>query len=129
MNSITYKTDEKKEEINNPEKIEGEVDDITEFKEYHGVNVSITAYLDRTKVLVSIDIGFGDVVYGKLHEKSPFSLLLICQSGEFRTIEGRMQPGKRRQSMQRLRHRLQTVRCLCRASAFVCHRQTVPTPA
>ena len=32
-----------------------EVIDITEFKEYHGVNVSIMAYLDRTKVPVSID--------------------------------------------------------------------------
>ena len=40
-----------------------DVVDITEFKEYHGVNVSIMAYLDRTKVPVSIDIGFGDVVY------------------------------------------------------------------
>jgi len=34
-----------------------EVTNITEFKEYHGVNVSITGYLDRTKVPVSIDIG------------------------------------------------------------------------
>ena len=40
-----------------------EVINITEFKEYHGVNVSITSYLDRTKIPVSIDIGFGDVVY------------------------------------------------------------------
>lgn len=40
-----------------------EVIDITEFKEYHGVHVSIMAYLDRTKVPVSIDIGFNDVVY------------------------------------------------------------------
>ncbi len=39
------------------------VSNITEFKEYHGVNVSITGYLDRTRVPVSIDIGFGDVVY------------------------------------------------------------------
>lgn len=39
-----------------------EVINITEFKEYHGVNVSITAYLDRTKVPVSVDIGFGDIV-------------------------------------------------------------------
>ena len=30
-----------------------DVTDITEFKEYHGVNVSIMAYLDRTKVPVS----------------------------------------------------------------------------
>ena len=36
---------------------------ITEFKEYHGVNVSINAYLDRTLIPVSIDIGFDDVVY------------------------------------------------------------------
>ncbi len=36
---------------------------ITEFKEYHGVNVSILAYLDRTKIPISIDIGFGDVIY------------------------------------------------------------------
>lgn len=40
-----------------------EVINITEFKEYHGVNVSIMGYLDRTKVPVSIDIGFGDVIY------------------------------------------------------------------
>ncbi len=39
------------------------VEDITEFKEYHGLHVSITGYLDRTKVLVNIDIGFGDVIY------------------------------------------------------------------
>ena len=36
---------------------------ITEFKEYHGVNVSATAYLDRTRIHISIDIGFGDVIY------------------------------------------------------------------
>lgn len=35
---------------------------ITEFKKYHGVNVSILAFLDRTKIPISIDIGFGDVV-------------------------------------------------------------------
>lgn len=39
------------------------VTDITEFKEYHGVRVSIMAYLDRTRVPVSIDIEFGDVIY------------------------------------------------------------------
>lgn len=39
------------------------VKNITEFKEYHGVNVSVFAYLDRTKIQISIDIGFGDVVY------------------------------------------------------------------
>ncbi len=36
---------------------------ITEFKEYHGVNVSVMGYLDCTRVPVSIDIGFGDVIY------------------------------------------------------------------
>lgn len=40
-----------------------DVKSITEFKEYHGVNVSIIAYLDRTKIPVSIDIGFGDIIY------------------------------------------------------------------
>lgn len=36
---------------------------ITEFKLYHGVNVSIVAYLDRTKIPITIDIGFDDIVY------------------------------------------------------------------
>lgn len=40
-----------------------EVKTITEFKEYHGVNISIMAYLDKTRIPVSIDVGFGDVVY------------------------------------------------------------------
>ncbi len=40
-----------------------DVINITEFKEYHGVNISIMGYLDKTKVPVSIDIGFGDVIY------------------------------------------------------------------
>lgn len=35
---------------------------ITEFKEYHGVNVSIMAYLDKTRIPISIDVGFGDVI-------------------------------------------------------------------
>ena len=36
------------------------VDNITEFKEYHGIHISAVAYLDRTKIPVVIDIGFGD---------------------------------------------------------------------
>lgn len=40
-----------------------EVREITEFKEYRGVNISIIAYLDRTRIPVSIDIAFGDVIY------------------------------------------------------------------
>lgn len=39
------------------------VEDITEFKEYHGLHVSFVGYLDRTKIPISIDIGFGDVIY------------------------------------------------------------------
>jgi len=42
-----------------------DVHTITEFKEYHGVNVSITAYLDKSKIMISIDIGFGDIIYPK----------------------------------------------------------------
>lgn len=51
------------------------VSNITEFKEYHGVNVSIMGYLDRTRVPVSIDIGFGDVVYPE-RIKMEFPVLL-----------------------------------------------------
>lgn len=39
------------------------IQSITEFKLYHGVNDSIIAYLYRTKIPISIDIGFGDIVY------------------------------------------------------------------
>ena len=36
---------------------------ITEFKKYPGINVSIDGFLERTKLSVRIDIGFGDVIY------------------------------------------------------------------
>lgn len=36
---------------------------ITEFKEYTGVNISVIAKLDKTQIPVSIDVGFGDIVY------------------------------------------------------------------
>ena len=39
------------------------VEDITEFKEYHGLRISAAGYLDRTRIPISIDIGFGDVIY------------------------------------------------------------------
>ena len=39
------------------------VEDITEFKEYHGLHVSAVGYLDRTRIPIGIDIGFGDVIY------------------------------------------------------------------
>lgn len=58
-----------------------EVISITEFKEYHGVNVSIMGYLDKTKVPVSIDIGFGDVIYPK-RMKIEFPVLLDMEIPE-----------------------------------------------
>ena len=39
------------------------VRNITENKKYHGVRVAVTALMDRTRIPVSIDIGFGDVIY------------------------------------------------------------------
>ena len=39
------------------------VEVITENKKYHGLNVSILSFLDKTKVNISIDIGFDDIVY------------------------------------------------------------------
>ena len=39
------------------------VEDITEFKEYHGLHISAVGYLDRTRIPISIDIGFGDMIY------------------------------------------------------------------
>lgn len=58
-----------------------QVINITEFKEYHGVNVSIMGYLDRTRVPVSIDIGFGDVVYPE-RMKMVFPVLLDMAAPE-----------------------------------------------
>lgn len=40
-----------------------EVSPITEFKEYHGAIIKITALLDKTRINVSIDLGFDDIVY------------------------------------------------------------------
>ena len=48
---VTFKTDEMN------------VKKITEFKEYNGINVEIPARIDKIRGRVSIDIGFGDVVY------------------------------------------------------------------
>ena len=38
-------------------------EDITEFKEYHGLHISAVAYLNRIRIPIGIDIGFGDVIY------------------------------------------------------------------
>lgn len=58
-----------------------EVVNITEFKEYHGVNISIIGYLNRTKIPVSIDIGFGDLIYPKW-VKMKFPVLLDMEEPE-----------------------------------------------
>ena len=55
------------------------VKSITEFKKYHGVNVSIMAFLDRTKIAVSIDVGFGDVIYPE-RVRMDFPVLLSEQT-------------------------------------------------
>ena len=39
------------------------VENITEFKEYHGLHIAAVGLLGRTKIPVGIDIGFGDVIY------------------------------------------------------------------
>ncbi len=52
-----------------------EVKNITELRKYHGVNVSVMAYLGRTRVPVSIDIGFDDVIYPE-RTKMDFPVLL-----------------------------------------------------
>lgn len=53
---------------------------ITGFKKYSGVNVFVRAYLDRTRIPVSIDIGYGDIIYPNkqimeyptlLHDEAP----------------------------------------------------------
>lgn len=36
---------------------------ITEFQKYHGVRIMTLAFLDRTRLPASIDIGFGDLIY------------------------------------------------------------------
>ena len=58
-----------------------EVRKITEFKEYHGVNLSVMAYLDRTRVPISVDIGFGDVIYPD-RVKMEFPVLLDMEVPE-----------------------------------------------
>jgi len=36
---------------------------ITEFKDYPGVNISFYAFLDKTRIKISIDVGFSDTIY------------------------------------------------------------------
>lgn len=51
------------------------VSNITEFKEYHGLNVSVVALLDKTRIPVHIDIGFGDTIYPGIVEMTYPTLL------------------------------------------------------
>jgi len=48
---------------------------ITEFKKYAGIHVSIDGFLDRTKLSVSIDVGFGDVIFPSIVEMEYPTLL------------------------------------------------------
>ena len=40
-----------------------DVEDITEQMENHGLRLSIVGYLDKTRIPIGIDIGFGDIVF------------------------------------------------------------------
>ena len=55
------------------------VEDITEFKKYHGLHISAIGYLDRTKIPIGIDIGFGDVIYPDA-VKMDFPVILDMES-------------------------------------------------
>ena len=55
------------------------VENITEFKYYHGLHVTAVGYLDRTRIPVSIDIGFGDVIYPNA-VKMDFPVILDMES-------------------------------------------------
>ena len=51
------------------------VDQIREGMEYEGVRLRTTAYLDRTRIPVTVDIGFGDAVAPKLEQMNYPSIL------------------------------------------------------
>ena len=51
------------------------VGDISIENEYQGVNISIVAYLNRARIPISIDIGFGDAIYPEAVEMD-FPVLL-----------------------------------------------------
>ncbi len=50
-------------------------DKINESRKYPGINLAIDGYLGRTKVVVNIDVGFGDVIYPKQVEMEYPTLL------------------------------------------------------
>lgn len=46
------------------------VEEINEFKEYHGLRISTCAHLNRTRIPISVDIAFGDVISPKVVKRS-----------------------------------------------------------
>lgn len=48
---------------------------IKEFAEYEGVRVKVIGYLDRTRHILQLDIGFGDVIVPKIKEMEYPSIL------------------------------------------------------
>lgn len=56
-----------------------DVENITELNEYHGLHISVVAYLDRTRIPIGIDIGFGDIVYPSA-VKMDFPVILDMKS-------------------------------------------------
>ena len=53
------------------------VTNITEFKEYHGLNVSVLSMLEKSKIRITIDIGYDDVIVpGKVKMTYPTILEL-----------------------------------------------------
>ncbi|MBR0137260.1 MAG: nucleotidyl transferase AbiEii/AbiGii toxin family protein [Erysipelotrichaceae bacterium] len=76
---------------------------IAEFKDYPGMNVSTTAYLGKTRIPISIDIGFGDSVLPKrtiisfptvLGEKRPVVFAYSIESCLAEKLEALISLGK-----------------------------------
>lgn len=63
------------------------VEYITEFKEYHGLHISVVGYLDRTKIPISIDIGFGDIIYPNA-VKMDFPVILDMEAPRINVYSG-----------------------------------------
>ena len=57
------------------------MEDITEFKEYHGLYISTVGYLDRTKIPVGIDNGFGDEFLNDPMHQTRWNSFLKMESG------------------------------------------------
>ena len=53
-----------------------DIRETAENREYHGVNISVKAFLGRTTVPISIDIGFDDVIYPERSDRPPFQMVV-----------------------------------------------------